>query len=266
MLTHLLVLAVALGADRPKLAVLDFQPQGVPAETAQAITTAATQELSQRGFFEVVTSADIQTMLGVERQKQLTGCSESSNSCTAEIAGAMGSRFVLSGSVTKLGDALQLSMQMLDTNKSQTIARSVRLASDERALAEQLPWALAEATGTPLPPAPSKVLPISLISAGSAAVVAGLVLGINAFTRDFALRDELAQPDSGIFKPSAFYENEARTVGTLKTISLITLLSGAALAATGFFLFPNDARSAGVAFVPVPLNQGLAFALSGVLP
>lgn len=263
MLMHFVLVAVTLGADKPKLAVLDFQAQGVPAEAAQALTTAATQELSQRGFFDVVTSGDIQTLLGVERQKQLLGCSESAASCTAELAGAMGSRFVLSGSVAKLGDALQLSMQMLDTVKSVTVARSVRLAADARELALQLPWALAEATATPMPPAPSKVLPISLISAGSVAAVTGVVLGINAFTRDFALRDELAQPDSGIFKATAFYRNEAQTIGTLKTLSLITLLAGAGLLTTGFFLFPSEGHAA-IALVPLP--SGLAFAFSGALP
>jgi TolB-like protein len=264
MLTSLWLVAATLGAERPKLAVLDFLAQGVPAETAQALTTSATQELTTRGFFEVVTSADIQTLLGVERQKQLVGCSESASSCTAELAGAMGSRFVLSGNVTKLGETLQLSMQMLDTVKSQTVARSVRLAAGAQDLASQMPWALAEATATPLPPAPSKVLPISLISVGSASLVAGVVLGINAYTRDFALHDELAQPDSGVFKTTAFYQNEAKAIGTLKTVSLITVLSGAALLATGFLLFPSDGRTAVAVVVPVP--SGLAFALAGVWP
>ncbi len=263
MLMHLLLVATALGAEKPTLAVLDLQPQGVPVSTAQALTTAATLELTSRGFFQVITTADIQTLLGVERQKQLVGCSETAASCTAELAGAMGSRFVLSGTVTKLGDAIQLSLQMLDTVKSQTIARSVRLANDERALAAQLPWALAEATATPLPPEPSKVLPISLISVGSAAAIAGVVLGINAYTRDFSLRDELAQPDSGIFKATAFYRNEAQNIGALKTISLVSLLSGAALVAAGIFFFPTDGRAA-VAFVPLP--SGLAFAFAGVWP
>lgn len=263
MFMHLVLVAASLGAEKPKLAVLDFQPQGVPEETAQALTSAATQELHTRAFFDVVTSEDIKTLLGVERKKQLLGCGESSMSCTAELAGAMGSRFVLSGSITKLGDALQLSMQMLDTVKSVTVARSVRIASNARDLAEQMPWALAEATATPLPPAPSKVLPISLISAGSVAAVAGVVLGINAYTRDFALRDELAQPDSGIFKATAFYKSESGTIGVLKTASLITLIAGAGLLTTGFFLFPNDAH-ASVAMVPLP--SGLAFAFSGALP
>ncbi len=264
MLTPTLLVAALLAADKPKLAVLDFQAQGVPAETAQALTTAATQELSRRGFFEIVTSEDIRTLLGVERQRQLMGCSDAATSCTAELAGAMGSRFVLSGNVTKLGNALQLSMQMLDTVKAQTVSRSVRLASDAPTLAGQLPWALAEATATPEPPAPSKALPISLISVGAASVVAAAVLGINAFSRDFALQDELAQPDSGVFKPTAFYQNEAQTIGKLKTVSLIALLAGAAVATTGFFLFPSDGRGGSVALVPLP--SGAAFAWSGVLP
>lgn len=256
MLLHVALFALAAAAEKPKLVVLDFQAQGVPAEAAQALTTAATQDLSQRGFFEVVTSADIQTLLGVERQKQLVGCSDGS-SCTAELAGAMGSRFVLSGSVTKLGSAVQLSMQMLDTAKAQPVARSVRLANDVEALAAQLPWALAEATATPAPPAPSRVLPFTLIGVGGIAALTGAVLGVTALSRDFALREELAQPDTGIFKPAAFYRNEAASVGQMKTIALATVLSGAAIAVAGIFLIPRDVRPS-VALVPT--HNGFAFA------
>lgn len=72
MITHV-VLALALAAaDRPKLAVLDLQATGAPPELATALTEAMTQEVARRGFFDVISSADIRTLLGMERQKQLT--------------------------------------------------------------------------------------------------------------------------------------------------------------------------------------------------
>lgn len=253
---------LAAAAERPKLAVVELQPLGTAAETASALTEAVTQELGRRGFFEVVSSRDIQTLLGMERQKQLL-CGDESATCLTELAGALGSRFVLSGTLSKLGDALQLSVQMLDTQRSQTVARSVRLAKSVDALVEQLPWLLAEATATPMPPPPSRALPVTLLSVGGAAVVVGAILGVDALSRDRALAADLGQPaDTGVFKGLPTYRAEATFIGTEKTLSLVTMGSGAALAVLGFFLFPRDLSRGGVALVPTA--RGVA--LVGVLP
>jgi TolB-like protein len=263
LLSLVLTSALLSAAEKPKLAVLELQPLGVPAETAAALTEAMTQELTRRGFFEVISSRDIQTLLGVERQKQLLGCSDDASSCITELAGALGSRFVLSGSLAKLGDALQLSVQMLDTQKGQPVARSVRLANDVDTLVAQLPFALAEATATPLPPPPSRWLPITLMAAGGAAVVAGAILGVDALSRDRALTADLAQPsDTGVFKPLTSYQAEADAIATQKTISLVTMISGAALVTLGLVLYPKDAARSGVTLVPTFSG----FALVGVLP
>lgn len=262
-LSLMLASAVLSATEKPKLAVLELQALGTPAETAAALTEAMAQELTRRGFFDVVSSRDIQTLLGVERQKQLMGCGDESSSCLAELAGALGSRFVLSGTLSKLGDALQLSVQMQDTQKGQTVARSVRLAGTVDALAEQLPWLLAEATATPLPPPPSRALPVTLLSAGGAALVAGAILGVDALSRDRALVADLGQdPATGVFKGLTSYDAEARFIGLEKTISLVAMASGAALATLGFILWPRDVARGGVALVPT----GRGVALVGALP
>ena len=69
-LTAVLVSTV-LAAEKPKLAVLDVQPVGAKTEEAVALGEAMAQELSRRGFFDVISSSEIRTLLGVERQKQL---------------------------------------------------------------------------------------------------------------------------------------------------------------------------------------------------
>ena len=61
-------------------------------------------------------------------------------------------RFVLSGALSRLESSFQLSLQLLDTVKGQPLGRSVRIAPDLEVLRAQVPYAAAEATGSPLPP------------------------------------------------------------------------------------------------------------------
>ncbi|MDP1824154.1 MAG: hypothetical protein Q8L48_12955 [Archangium sp.] len=241
------LLSTVLAADKPKLAVLDVQAIGVEPEKAAALGEAITQQLSKRGFFEVISSSDIRTLLGVERQKQLLGCGDSS--CTAELSGALGARFVLQSSLTKLGDSLQLSLQMLDSGKAQTVARSVRLARDVKQLADVLPWALAEATATPLPPAPSKVVPWLLIGVGAATVAGGGIIAVDGFSRQRALKEELDET-SGFFKPRSVYEKELEAIAINKTSGLTLLAGGAVLLGLGIFLFPKETGGSAVALLP----------------
>lgn len=243
----LVVLSTVLAADKPKLAVLDVQAIGVEPEQAAALGEAITQQLSKRGFFEVISSSDIRTLLGVERQKQLLGCGDSS--CTAELSGALGARFVLQSSLTKLGDSLQLSVQMLDSGKAQTVARSVRLGRDAKQLADMLPWALAEATATPLPPAPSKVLPWTLIGVGAAVFAGGGIVAIDGFSRQRALKTELSE-QTGFFKPRYVYADELEYIAVNKSLGLSLLAGGAVLVGLGVFFFPKDTGAGAVALLP----------------
>src|SRR5262249_54805754 len=153
------------------------------------------------------------TLLGFERQKQMTGCS-SETSCLAELADAMGARYVLSSTLSKIGDAYQLSLQTLDSAKAQPLGRSVRIARDIDTLRAQLPYAVADATATPLPPPPSRVLPYSLIGAGGLAVVGAAVVGIDGISRDLALGRELQTTPT---KPLSTYQGEATSIATSKT-------------------------------------------------
>lgn len=260
-MVYAMALVALLGAtDKPKLAVLDVQAVGVAPEAAVALGDAMTQELSRRGFFEVISSNDIRTLLGVERQKQLLGCEESS--CTAELSGALGARFVLQSSLTRLGTTLQLSVQMMDTSKAQTVARAVRLAADVKALADQLPWSLAEATGTPSPPAPSKALPWTLIGVGAVAFAGGGVLGVDALSRERAMRAEFEkQGETGIYRTKQTYQDELDAISRNKSVALLGLALGAVGIGVGVAIFPKESGGR-VALLPT----GNGAVLVGVLP
>jgi hypothetical protein len=247
-LSSVVALALVASGEKPKLAVLDVQAVGVDQAQATALGEAMTQELGRRGFFDIISASDIRTLLGVERQKELLGCSESH--CTTELTGALGARFVLQATLTRLGPSLQLSVQMLDTAKAQAVARSVRLAKDARQLAAVLPWMLAEATATPLPPAPSRVLPWTLIAAGATLFVGGGVIAIDGFSRDRALRSEL-RDTSVIYQSYQHYAEELEVSGRNKWLGMGTAAIGAALGVVGVLIFPKDpTATASAALLP----------------
>ena len=258
---------------KPKLVVLDLAPAGgMSPELAATLTQALTTELAATGPFDVVSSGDVRTLLGLERQRQMAGCAEESESCLTELAGALGARFVMSGSLAQLGDAVQLTLQTLDTRTARPVGRATRIAPDLASLNGQLPWVLAEATATPPPQAPSRVLPITLVSAGGAAVVGAGVLGVQALGRSAQLRRELqlGETQAGALKSRAYYDAEARSVRTQKTLALVGAGAGAALAGWGtWLLVRGDGRAApraggarALRLVPVQGGVGVA----GVLP
>ena len=76
-----LLTAGPVAAEKPKLLVFDLTPgSGVDVSVTGPMSEALAGELARRGFFEVVSQRDMTTLLGLERQKQLLGCSEEANS------------------------------------------------------------------------------------------------------------------------------------------------------------------------------------------
>jgi TolB-like protein len=248
--------------ERPKLVVLELSAAGgVEPSVASALTEGLTSEISRRGFFDVVSAKDIQTLLGVERQRQMLGCSEDAQSCLTELAGAMGARFVLSGSLARLGDTYQLTLQTLDSAKAQPIGRATRLSKDLSALREGMPYAVAEATATPLPPPPSRILPYSVMAGGALVFLGGGLLMFDAVSRERAINRELENGEQNptALKSLASYQQEARGLATQKALSLGALVAGAATAGVGLYLNPKSPTDGGGgnALVISPSANGL---------
>ena len=72
-----LIVALPASAEQAKLAVMNLRPAGgIDPQLASAMTDAVASEAGKRGFFQVISSNEITTLLGVERQKTLLGCSD----------------------------------------------------------------------------------------------------------------------------------------------------------------------------------------------
>jgi len=258
---------LAAAPAKAKLAITALTSAGeVDAKVAAVMTESVTAEVAARGYFDPISAGEIATMLGVERQKQLLGCGEESSSCVTEIASALGAQYVMSGSLTKLEGIFQLNLQVIDTQRSRPIGRSTKIARDFEGLRGLIPYAVAEACGTPIPPPPSRVLPITLLAVGGTSMIVGGVLGILALNVESGVAGELST-DDGTGTPTldraSSYRERLNRSALERTLSLSALLAGAALVAAGIVFMPGDGLQPGKVAL-LPTFGGLA--VVGALP
>ena len=239
--------------QKPRLVITELVALRVAPEEASALTDAVVTYLSARGLFEVVGPRDVQTLLGAERQRQLVGaCGEDSLACSLDLSKLVAARFVLSGQLARVGSAYQLTLQLVDTERSQTSSRSSKLAGSLEAIRDLVPYAASEATGSPLPPPPSRVLPITLLGVGGATLLSGGVVGLLALSKQGQLNDELCpggpQPDgrcAGVnLRDHDFYVAQQKDLTVQKALGVGLMAAGAVMVGLGVWLMPaEDART-----------------------
>jgi hypothetical protein len=131
---------------KPRLAFIELAAgPGVAKEVAQTAGELAVVALSETGKFDVIARSDVKAMLGYEAQAQLLGCGEAS--CMMDLGGALGAAFLVSGSLGKLGDDLQIVLNLIDVNRKSVGRRVAQSASGESALPQALREAVGKLTG-----------------------------------------------------------------------------------------------------------------------
>lgn len=143
--TGLVVVAVLHAAgDKPiNLALPGLSAQGFSREQAEFFTEHLALALRQQGV-DVVTPREIGALLGLERQKQLLGCSDGADSCTVELANALGADGVLLGDVGKVGDRIQINLKVLNPGTARAIALFARGVTGDGAVLDALTAAAPE--------------------------------------------------------------------------------------------------------------------------
>jgi len=127
--------ALAGAQSKPRIAVLDFAANGASKELASAAGGVAANELDRLGAFHVVTSDAIRTMLAFEKQRQMLGCADAG--CIAEIGGALGVDFLVSGKVTRLSaqggvpETFTLELTLTSVKKAQREGSAIETARSE---------------------------------------------------------------------------------------------------------------------------------------
>ena len=114
------LLAVGVGAAPVSLAMPGLHGVRVDAAELDLYGEVLAARLRERGL-KVVTSRDIGAVLGMERQRQLLGCAETS--CVAELAGALGVDGLVSGDLAQVDAAWLLTVKVLSAKNGETLAQ-----------------------------------------------------------------------------------------------------------------------------------------------
>ena len=130
------LLAAAPAAPPLRLATGTFTFVGIKDE----LRTFVPEHLASRmrsAELTVVTPSEIASLIGRERQRALLGCNEESETCLAELAGALGVDGVLMGELAAVGDVIQLNLKVL-SEAGKPLASWSRRVDGERRLLDAL--------------------------------------------------------------------------------------------------------------------------------
>jgi hypothetical protein len=194
-------LLIALAAQTAPVAparvlVLDLAREGdVAPGVVENVTALVSANLATYPELDVVANADVRQMMALEGTKQEMGCGDAS--CLAELAGGLGARFVVFGSVGRLGTKTILHINLFDSSTTQSTGREFIEVADPGELPMVLPPHIRKLLtrtyaelGFTLPPEPVVVaapapvvrerspLPLVLLGGGAAAVVVGGVAAV----------------------------------------------------------------------------------------
>ncbi|MFN7134520.1 MAG: hypothetical protein ACK4N5_20750 [Myxococcales bacterium] len=128
-----LLLAPAAAVAAEKVVVFPLAPKlGVKPEVAEVVNDTFVSALQSRGV-QVITQKDVENMMRLEQKKAALSVSVAqklgSDTCTADteclaqIGGALGARYLVTGSLSKLGGSLQFTAELMDQLKGKVVQR-----------------------------------------------------------------------------------------------------------------------------------------------
>ncbi len=157
-----------------KLAAPGLTTADVDPARAQLINDFFADKLREagQGTVTVLTQSEVSAVLGLERQKQLLGCSDDSASCLLEISGALGVDGIVMGNLAKFGGAYAITLKIVKASDGAIVSSASSSGLSEGQL---LPWVETHARKMvrqlvpTLPPdaAPPPVVPVAEVVPGN---------------------------------------------------------------------------------------------------
>ena len=125
-------------ADAPlcKVAVMDLEGQGLPpdqAHLAKVLTEALATSVADASKCDVITRADIASMIELEAEHEACG-GNASDSCLSEIGNALGVERMVAGSVARVGGSTTVSARLLNMKAGKVEKRAEATTSSEAEL------------------------------------------------------------------------------------------------------------------------------------
>lgn len=252
MLAPLLAVLLSAAVEPVLLASPGLQGPRSKSELIDSLSSTLALRMTETGLVRVTTPADVAAVLGMERQKQLLGCSEST--CMAELAGALGAKALVTGELAVVGEVLQLSVRVIDATSARPLFQALERHRDAASLlaaVDRLAIAAAEAVGARfglVQQRDGSAGRIVLFASGGALAVAGGVLFGLAKADEVALRNGEVR--------SAELAVQRVNEGELKQGLGVGLLAGGVMAATAALIWTLAGAKTPIALVPT--HQGIA--------
>ena len=109
------------GVELPSMAVTPIRSANLDQATLTILNNALLAGISDLNSFRVVGPADITAVIGLEATRQQLGCTD--ESCIAELAGALGTRYIFAATADILGDQMLLTASVFDQEETRSMAR-----------------------------------------------------------------------------------------------------------------------------------------------
>jgi hypothetical protein len=123
--------------EKLSVALLTLESNQAAAESAKGVGSLLASRLAGAPELKLITAADIATSIGLQRQKEILGEKEggcTDTGCMAEISGAIGARYVVSGRLDKFGPRFVLTTSVYDAQRTVAIAKPIAQADSEESL------------------------------------------------------------------------------------------------------------------------------------
>jgi hypothetical protein len=114
------------------LFVMDLAAQNIKPEIAALVTSSISVSFEKLEIFQVRTATDVRQAMDIETQKEAMGCD--TESCLAEIAGALGADYVAYGTVGSLGNSTLVTVNLYHHKESKSLGRERVQVEDQATL------------------------------------------------------------------------------------------------------------------------------------
>jgi hypothetical protein len=115
-----------------KVAVMELvMPADIRRELAATVNGTVAENLDKLGAFSAISSREVAQMLELEANKQLMGCD--TGSCLADIGGALGADFLVTGTLNVSGGVYTVQLQLTNISQSRVDGRASREYSGNEA-------------------------------------------------------------------------------------------------------------------------------------
>lgn len=254
----LMTLGLLLTAAPVSVAVPGVNCVGLSPGLCESLVDRLVTQLSATGELRVVSERDIGRLLGLERQRQLLGCSQATedSSCLAELAGALGVDGLMSVSITRSDPYFVTTVRVIRTrdgsawvSASERVKREGELFDALDGIAAKFLSALVPSKSAPVagvavqPARPFRLVPFT---PGIAGVVAAGI-GIGVFASAGTERDLLLHP-----KPEMDIRATAASGRTKEQVGVGLMIGGGVAIAASLvwaFLIPDE-RAPSVSVIP----------------